>query len=320
MTIVFVTQKSSKIGVGHYIRSNLVKQKIKISSYFILNNKFIYNKKKFSLENIKDEKIKEYFKEIGLKIIYFDIHIFNNLHKRLFYIAKTENIKIIFYDQYNPIVKKADMAFFTPSFNVIKKKFYPRKTYAGWNYILLSEHIHKYKTKNKKKFDIIISFGGSDPNCLTEFFIKFLLRFKFNLKVCCIIGSLNKKKKQIKKLCNNSNGMIKFYLSKKKIYKYLNKSKFAIISVGLTSYETIFFNIPAFFIPIKQIDVRLAQYFESLELGISSPFFKNLNFLILENKIKYLINKKKFKPQKKIIDCKGLERVVRLLTKEHENS
>ena len=79
----------------------------------------------------------------------------------------------------------------------------------------------------------------------------------------------------------------------------LNESNFAFISVGLTAYETIFFNTPAMFIPIKKIDIKLAKYFETLKLGVSTPYFKNLNYSILKNKLKNLTNNKKIILHKK---------------------
>jgi len=317
MSIIFVTQKNAKIGVGHYVRSNLVKTKIKIKSFFILNNKLIFDKKSYDLKNLSDVKIKMIFKEIKLKIIYFDIHILDSLHKRIINLVMSENIRIIFYDYHDTIVKNANVAFFTPSFYLIKNKFFPKKKFVGWKYLLLNKN--KKKIKFIKKFDILLSFGGSDPNRITEFVLKFFLKFKFNLKICCLIGYLNKRKKEIKEICNKSDGMIKFYQPKKNIDKYINESNFAIISVGLTAYETIFFNTPAMFIPIKKIDIKLAKYFETLKLGVSTPYFKNLNYSILKNKLKNLTNNKKIiLHKKKIIDGKGLDRVVHVLLKEHK--
>ena len=291
MSIIFITQKSQKFGVGHYVRSNLVKSQIKIKSYFILNNKLLYNKKEYNLEKITNLKLKKIFEEIKLKIIYLDIHILNNLHKRILNLVRSKNIKIIFYDYYDPIVKNANVAFYTPSFYTIKTKFYPKNTFAGWQYLLLNKDKKIYEVK--KKFDVLISFGGSDPNRLTEFVLKFFLKSKLNIKVCCLIGYLNKRKKEIKEISTKSDGMIKFFEPKKKIDKFINESKFAIISIGLTSYETIFFNIPSLFIPIKKIDIKLAQYFESIKLGIASPYYKDLNYLTLKDKFKKLIKKNK---------------------------
>ena len=319
MSIIFITQKSQKFGVGHYVRSNLVKTQIKIKSYFILNNKLIYNKKKYNLEKITNLKLKKIFEEIQLKIIYLDIHILNNLHKRILNLVRSKNIKIIFYDYYDPIVKNANVAFYTPSFYTSKTKFYPKNTFSGWKYLLLNKN--KKKHEGKKKFDVLISFGGSDPNRITEFFIKFFFKSQLNIKVCCIIGYLNKRKKEIKDICKKSEGMIKFFEPKKKIDRFINESRFAIISVGLTSYETIFFNIPSLFIPIKKIDIKLAQYFESMKLGIASPYFKDLNYLILKNKVENLTKRNRlFFIKKKIIDGKGLKRVVNILQREYENS
>ena len=67
MSIIFITQKSQKFGVGHYVRSNLVKSQIKIKSYFILNNKLLYNKKEYNLEKITNLKLKKIFEKIKIK-------------------------------------------------------------------------------------------------------------------------------------------------------------------------------------------------------------------------------------------------------------
>ena len=37
--------KNQKFGIGHYVRSNLVKSHLNIKSYFILNNELLYKKK-----------------------------------------------------------------------------------------------------------------------------------------------------------------------------------------------------------------------------------------------------------------------------------
>ena len=319
MSIIFITQKNQKFGIGHYVRSNLVKSHLNIKSYFILNNELLYKKKKYNLEKIKKLKIEKIFNEIKVKIIYLDIHILDKLHKKIINLAKSKNIKVIFYDYYDPIVKAANKAFFTPSFYTLKTSFYPKTNFVGWKYILLNKSKKNYI--KKKKFDFLISFGGSDPNKITEFVLKFFLKSKLNLKICCIIGNLNQRKKEIKEICNKSEGMIKFFENQKKIDKFINESRFAIISVGLTSYEVIFYNIPSLFIPIKKIDINLAKYFEKKKLGIATPYFKDLNYLILKKKIENLLTKKKtFFNKKKIIDGRGLERVINILQKNHENS
>ncbi|MEN2998046.1 MAG: hypothetical protein ABDH28_03300 [Brevinematia bacterium] len=116
------------------------------------------------------------------------------------------------------------------------KTYGPPPNFKGTNYLILNPKLLELKTKNT--FDILITFGGEDPNNLTTFVLENFSSL-FGNKTCCVfIGKAFTNKREIERICN-SKGIEVFDESKSEFYNILASSNTIVTSFGMTVYEAL---------------------------------------------------------------------------------
>ena len=110
----------------------------------------------------------------------------------------------------------------------------------GMKYFLLKNELINQVTQNKiqKKFDVLITLGGSDPLNMTIKVIKSLFGTKYKIKIIVTKNFEKKQVKEIKVLCNKNPNL--FLLENvKDIFNLISESKLVVTSTGLTKYECV---------------------------------------------------------------------------------
>jgi UDP-2,4-diacetamido-2,4,6-trideoxy-beta-L-altropyranose hydrolase len=197
------------------------------------------------------------------------------------------------------------------------------KLFFDSKYFLTNLEFQKHQKKNsdinkKKKYNVTISMGGSDPNELTLKVINSIIDLKnINLKI--IIGpfyqDLKKLDRSIKKL--KSCSVIK---SPNNIWKYFEKSDIVISNAGSTLFELAIQKIPTISISAVEHQIIYANEFSKKGFSINLGFWKKIEennihetvSELLQNqvrrkKISYLGNS--------LVDGKGLSRTSNIITK-----
>jgi UDP-2,4-diacetamido-2,4,6-trideoxy-beta-L-altropyranose hydrolase len=315
-----------KIGSGHYFRclaiaQQLQKQKKKV--IFLVKNKTeLLKHENKKIQYIQLEKGSEqirirHCKKLAdrIKLFIIDLPAYSELYAKE---LKADNKIIIFDDVGN---KKLDCDIIING-TIVKKfqkyniKNQNTKVCLGSKYLILRNQFYKTKKNYNVSISIkkiVVTFGGNDEKNYSYKITKFLCQNGYNVTV--ILGPTYKKNKRIldlsKKFLN-----LQIRQNVKNISKLFITQDLVICSVGITVYELACLGVPCIMIPDTKLQNIMANEIQKQGFGI--------NFGKLENNLEELRKnlskleptdkrKKISKKGKKMIDGKGLSRVVKIL-------
>ena len=204
-----------------------------------------------------------------------------------------------------------------------------KNLYNGYKYLFLNSPSSKSKKKsNTKVKKIFVSFGGYDKRELVKFFLHTInswekeLDNKIHINIFC--GKINKKKKKVLEKCldklkkDKKILFINLHYESLNFYRMLSKADLAVVSGGLTIFESISYKVPVIGLPqyrhqlinLKKLSSNGAVVIGSNGFALNKNFFlKIFNRIIKFKKIRLKMQKK----GKKLIDGKGHQRVIKII-------
>ena len=189
---------------------------------------------------------------------------------------------------------------------------YKTKCLLGPKYQILNNNFQKVQTR-KKKFDLVITLGGFDANCVIEKILD-MMKIKYNFKILVILGPATKKTKKILEFARKNKECLTIIKETDNFQKEISKARFGICGGGITTYEFARMRIP--FAIICQYKHQLVTAREWANRDVA----KNLGFF--EDNLKKMrcflekINQKKIKLKTtKIIDGLGSKRITKEILK-----
>ena len=287
-----ITEESK--GFGHLSRcislgSNLKKKGFKIIFIINKNNSVIKELEKNKFKYILIPKIFSHNKEFSfiLKImnlkkidsIIVDMREYGeNLTKQI----SNNFFKIILLDDgwcnllYADIIFNGTVLKNIHKYTKINKQ---AKLFFDSKYFLANLEFQKHKKRSsdineKKKYDVTISMGGSDPNELTLKVTNSIMDLKnINLKI--IIGPFYQDLKKLEKLIKNKKfcSVIK---SPNNIWKYFKKSDVVISNAGSTLFELAIQKIPTICISAVEHQMAYANEFAKKGFSMNLGFYKKI--------------------------------------------
>ncbi len=193
------------------------------------------------------------------------------------------------------------------------------KIFVGTKYFILNKSFSENKKiikeiKEKNKYDVVISMGGSDPHGLTFKILNSICGLD-NIRIKVILGPLMKDNIQQYEYDKKS---VLFVKSPKFIWNNFKKADLVISNAGNTLFELATQSIPTICIPVIEHQVPYAKFFHTNGFAINLGFWKNVkNKDIEKNVIKLLNNTDKRKKMSskgnEIIDGNGLFRVIKII-------
>ena len=291
-SVIFNIIGNKKNGTGHIYRSLSLAKEI-VPKYKVI---FVTNKsEKLAIIKLKKTNYKIILypkKNIFQKIAIFKPNVVINdvlsTKKSEIKILKKNRIKVI---NFEDLGKGAELSDLTINEIFEKPKTSNNKIIWGKNYFFIRDEFVRIQKNNYQNIkNILLFFGGSDPNNLTLKILKSIYEISIekniNIKIITGIGYKNKQsllnylkfKKNISLIKNTS-----------KISIHMKKCQFAFTSNGRTTYELAHMNIPA--IVISHNDRESMHKFSSFRNG-----FINLG----------QYNKKEFSFNKVITEFKSL--------------
>jgi len=196
---------------------------------------------------------------------------------------------------------------------VVKNKF-GAICYLGPFYVILNKKFSQ-NIRKKIKYDLLVTFGGSDEKNITELFLNELMKSKLKIKTKIIIGPASKKSLKIKRLLQKANQAVDVIRYSNNMPKEMALSRFGICSGGMTTYEFASMGIPFGIICQVKHQLLTAYQWQKLgcaqNLGLVNAKTKNQikKFLLDLNTRKIKIHSRK----KKIVDGKGAFRVAKII-------
>lgn len=313
------------VGSGHFFRCYAIAKELKKNGFkilFIVNNKKNFeehlSKNEFTTIILKNKNEEEEIQKCEklaekVKTMIIDLPFKNTIYSKklrnkckIIIIDDIGNKKIFSEILFNGHIVKQFQRY------AINKKI--TKCYFGTKYMIIRKEFEKYRKNisvpQKEIKKILLTFGGSDDNCITLQLLPFLTNKKF--KISTLIGPSNKNKNKIEKfaLKNKNINIIK---NEKNMAKIFGKYDLIITSSGITCYEIACLGIPCIFIPSDKYQEKTAENMEKNGFGLNHGVWKN-NFNKLERMIESMssikIRKKMFYKGRTLVDGKGLSRVV----------
>jgi spore coat polysaccharide biosynthesis predicted glycosyltransferase SpsG len=119
----------------------------------------------------------------------------------------------------------------------------PSPNYEGMNFLILDPSVLEVKPLEVKphEFDILITFGGEDPNSLTEIVLsKFAEVGEFkDFSICVVIGSLFREKEFLKEKARKLGVFVIEPERPMDVIEAISKSRLVLTSFGITVYESL---------------------------------------------------------------------------------
>jgi len=260
--ILFRTDSSSDIGLGHIMRDLVLASTYKDSNITFatqdlkgnINSKILDSK--YNLEILESNSKKELvklIKKLNIDLLVIDHYKID--HKKERYIKKKTAVTILSFD--DTYEKHHCDILLNHNISANKKKYknlVPEncKLRCGNKYTLIRDEF----IEEKKKKTIFIAMGGTDHSGINIKILEILQNFK-NIKVELVTTSANIKLKKLKKYCDNKS-WVKLHIDSSKIAKLMKKSDLAIITPSVTLHEVLYMQVP--FIAIKTAENQKDTY------------------------------------------------------------
>lgn len=326
-----------KIGMGHIIRSVCVTKEIllplNIKPFFIVKCdtcvKGRLKKEGFDLcllqhnSNIRSV-MSRVIKRINPKLILTDVPKMQHIERYEEIIKDYKMLHIVFDDLYlakikgdiiidgSMCIKKA------PHTEGAAKTRYLR----GSKYAVISKQFRKARKAKRIKKEvnsIVLSLGGSDPRHFTYKVLKGLCAVKSKLTIHVVLGPAFKARNADDKVLHSiagsktANKNITLYHDTRNFADIISGSDLAIVSGGITLYETACIGVPSIIVCQTSEQNRTAEEFEKMGISINCGYrnIKQKEITETVNMLMYDYEKRKnmAKRGKTLVDGKGAERI-----------
>lgn len=295
-----------QLGLGHVNRCiNLADSLPNFKKFFLIEDyggveKFLKKKRIKNVQKIpKGLDTQSDIQETIFQIIKnkIDIVIVDKYNIKIDYIKQLKKItKVIVISDLNKIDFPADLIIngFIGFKERISTNKYGTKCLLGPKFQILNKNygIKKEKRK-KKKFKILITFGGFDENKIIEMFLDRLQKFPKKIKTRVILGPFTQKSKKIKKLEKKYGHYLSIINHTTNMKKEISNAEFGFCSGGITTYEFACMDVPFAIISQVKHQLKTAEQWERKKIAINLGLVNkknykkidNLLFMISQNKI-----------------------------------
>ncbi|MGG7048334.1 MULTISPECIES: hypothetical protein [unclassified Campylobacter] len=284
--IIFNVIGDSKIGTGHIHRSLTIAKEISDHEIiFVCNDKY-----KLAVDSIA---LRDYMviatKNVAQTIIDLKPNLIINdclnTDSKMIKKFKDYGVKVVNFEDLGSGSKYADLVF-NELFEIPQLE--GKNYFWGHNYTLLRDEFDAANAHTKPSIisEILLTFGGSDPNNLTMIALKAILNTckKHNIRINIVCGSGYLFADELKCFINKSGyENINLILSSTTISKIMERCQFAISSNGRTIYELADMHIPA--IVVSHHDREATHTFATTHRGF-------INLGVFDQKIQDKIEEK----------------------------
>jgi len=320
LKILFLSDGSQKIGMGHIYRSinlaNELKSKNEIS--FLTREQLSYQifKKKYKSFFVKKSDInreKAIIKKINPNLVIIDkLKERNSTISNIYRICR--NILLIDYTKKNTCSDFYGITILYPFTGFSSQKKVDLK-YAIINRNFFKNRISKINPIVKK---IIVLQGGADTHCFTPKIIDSFNKVNLNFEITVVLGRSFNCWKKLNRSISNSKQKIKILSDLPTLSPILKKFDLAITAGGMTLLELAYVGVPSLIICGEKFEVETANLLEKNNFGKNLGFGKNLSTTKIAKNIELisqnLTQRKKMKLNgQKIIDGNGVIRVKDLI-------
>ncbi|MBR5503381.1 MAG: UDP-2,4-diacetamido-2,4,6-trideoxy-beta-L-altropyranose hydrolase [Methanobrevibacter sp.] len=333
--ILIKADASHEIGTGHIYRglsiaSKLVNHEViflldeaqELGIEIVKNNNypFITHNSKKGEGKDADNKAKE---EIIDKIVEYDpdiiINDILNTNSKYTKALRDKGYFIVDFEDVGGGVKYAHLVFDA----LYEHKIPLKNLYSGHRYYILKDEFYyqSFKKIDKEVKRILLTFGGTDPNNLTEKTLEAILESKYKGEIEIILGLGYSKKEEIQDKYKD-NDRISIYENVKNMSEHMYNADLIFTSAGRTMYEIASLGVPC--ICLCQNERELSHIFGNIEhgfinLGLGSNVSKEDIIQTLENTIDDYELRVEMNKRMGEVDLKhGFDNIKKLIKREYK--
>lgn len=298
MKILIRADGSEQLGNGHIFRMKALSdqlQEMKLEHAFAIrmDDYWVSNfrnegREVHKLSSQPDDKVSELSGLISsLKITHLIYDTRNDLTKEdLKLIKKQTGVRLTVNDSPEETRLVADVNLYPPLPQIKDwdwSGFEGSVILAGWEFVLLRKEFllkNKLKVSNIKPQSVLLSFGSTDPFCITERVLDLLALNKellIGMKYFILIGPQFKRTEKIRELISGLNLPAEIIIAPENIVDLYRSMDMAIIAFGVTAYELVVCEVPFLSVSISADHERSASFFESCGLSASLGIFDELH-------------------------------------------
>ena len=264
--------------------------------------------------------LKEFFTDNKLNAMILDKW---NLEQEYLDMVKKETSNLIVVNDYGKLDLR-DLFIINVNDNLNYKNEIKDLSCIGLSYAIISDDLFNYRNSesivNDKVKTIVISMGGSDSSGLTMKVIKYLNQCEDLYNIIAILGPESRHVDDVKRLCSESRHKFDIISDPKSMGEYFFEADIAVISGGVTKFETAFLGIPSIVLCQNIDEDMVTRLFEKhkifINLGVGSnvkfeEFLRIFSLLTSDSDLRYEISLN----GKRLIDGLGKKRIVERIKK-----
>ena len=333
--ILIKADASHEIGTGHIYRALAIASKLvnhevvflldeaqPLGIEIVKNNNYPYithNSNKGKGKKA-DEKAKE---ELIEKIVEYDpdivINDILNTNSKYIKSLRDKGFFIVNFEDVGGGVKYAHMVFDA----LYEHKIPLKNLYSGHKYYILKDEFYYQSFKEIKEGvdKVLLTFGGTDPNNLTEKVLEAILESDYKNKIEIILGLGYGNKKEIQDKYKDDE-RIEIYENVKNMSEHMHDADLIFTSAGRTMYEIASLGVPC--ICLCQNERELSHIFGNVEhgfinLGLGSEVSKEEIKETFENTIEDFQLRKEMNKRMSEVDLKhGFDNIKRLIKQSYK--
>ena len=333
--ILIKADASHEIGTGHIYRalsiaSKLVNHEVvflldeaqPLGIEIVKNNNYPYithNSNKGKGKEADDEAKEELIE----KIVEYDpdivINDILNTNSKYTKSLRDKGFFIVNFEDVGGGVKYAHMVFDA----LYEHKIPLKNLYSGHKYYILKDEFYyqSFKEIEEEVNKVLLTFGGTDPNNLTEKVLEAILKSNYKNKIEIILGLGYGNKKEIQDKYKD-NERIEIYENVKNMSEHMHDADLIFTSAGRTMYEIASLGVPC--ICLCQNERELSHIFGNVEhgfinLGLGSEVSEEEILKTFENTIDDYQLRKEMNKRMSEVDLKhGFDNIKRLIKQSYK--
>lgn len=188
---------------------------------------------------------------------------------------------------------------------------------VGPSYQILNEKFTKARKSERKKFDILVTFGGQDEYGIVNTFLDSWNEYKSKLKIKIILGPIAARSKKVFNFAKKYSKNIEVVQETRDMQYEISNSKFGFTTGGVTTYEFACMKVPFAIICDDKHQISTAREWKKKRVAINLGMISKKTSKKIQKVLKDITGDKIHFPAKKkiIVDGMGAKRVSREILK-----
>jgi len=333
MRIIFICKGSSRIGLGHVIRSVSLANEAStkhLVEYIAIGDetiRFILKRLSFPSKLIAEENMLTKLIKGTYDVVIFDLL---TLNRKSFNLIKSRTRTMVSLSPIFNYMKDIDILFNRTKYVPDDYKTFDIKIYAGLEYTIIQENCVKVRTPIFKstlartELPIALCMGGGDAGNKTLAFLKHLTKCDVPVTFWVLLGEGYKHSydQLVHTIEAEKNHEVILAKTNQSMWHILNNCAAIILPGGITTYEATFAGIPTINTFVQESQYFLVRELVEKKVMINAGLIHHKNLEGLCDIIKNINNNREKLLRmhintKNVIDGNGSKRILAMIEEEH---